>query len=114
MSKDKRIDLRFINSGISAKGIELLVAELKRCYAEIDSLEWINAKAHGGGNMVHSLVHLGVTQQVEVLEDVNKILRDTLGLINEGFNDIEDIPMKLQMIVEFVKLSCKTHKIAPE
>ena len=34
----KRIDLRFINSGISPAGIELLVDELKRMYEREDEL----------------------------------------------------------------------------
>tara|TARA_B110000495_G_scaffold44206_1_gene36314 strand:+ start:440 stop:649 length:210 start_codon:yes stop_codon:yes gene_type:complete len=33
---NERIDLRFINSGISAKGIELLAAELKKLYEFMD------------------------------------------------------------------------------
>ena len=35
-SENKRIDFRFINSGISPRGIDLLVDEIKRCYQLID------------------------------------------------------------------------------
>jgi uncharacterized protein YqgQ len=35
-SKHKRINLRFINSGISERGINLLAAELERMYAVED------------------------------------------------------------------------------
>jgi hypothetical protein len=38
-SENKRIDFRFINSGISTRGVDILVDALKRCYEREDKMK---------------------------------------------------------------------------
>ena len=87
---------------------------LKKAYEENDNLEWLLAKAHGEGNMVHSLVHLGVKQQVEKLQTENTRLRDSLFIINEDMKDCEVGGMShVRKIINFVNDVCEAERITP-
>jgi hypothetical protein len=105
----REANLQFI-----ASSPEILDA-LKKAYEEVDNLEWLLAKAHGEGNMVHSLVHLGVTQQLEVSKTENERLRDALHVINEDMKDCEEGGMPhVRKIANFVNDVCESEKIASE
>ena len=103
-----------INKELLVSAPEILNA-LKKAYEEIDNLEWLLAKAHGEGNMVHSLVHLGVTQQVESLTAENGRMKDALRIINEDMKDCEEGGMPhVRKIADFVNDVCESEKIASE
>ena len=105
----KRVDLHAIFA------LPKILDALKKAYEEVDNLEWLLAKAHGEGNMVHSLVHLGVTQQLEVSKTENERLRDALHVINEDMKDCEEGGMPhVRKIANFVNDVCESEKIASE
>jgi hypothetical protein len=102
-----------VDAQLLAATPEILDA-LKKAYEENDNLEWLLAKAHGEGNMVHSLVHLGVTQQVEKLQTENTRLRDSLFIINEDMKDCEEGGMHhVRKIKNFVNDVCEAERITP-
>ena len=72
-SKHKRIDLRFINSGISEKGIELLAAELERMYAVEDMAKEAMLTAR---ELLMSYFDVGNEYTQQEILPVVKILRD--------------------------------------
>jgi hypothetical protein len=72
-SKHKRIDLRFINSGISEKGIELLAAELERMYAVEDKANEAMLTAR---ELLMSYFDVGNEYTQQEILPVVKILRD--------------------------------------
>ena len=82
----KRIDLRFINSGISAGGIKLLKAELERMYKCQDIMSWqlmtlLKERKDNRDQQLH---------QARRLDDVSTILSTThcLHCLNELVENI--------------------------